>query len=159
MLFGELATGHRDRQLDVVGRIGGDEVDAFRLDLREERQRVAETHLQPRRIEMPLSARVGRTDVRELRTQTVSLRRQDPEQFLEGVDPTLLDLQANGPPGTSSHGRSKERATDAGEGVENELSGLREELDQSSHQARRLVRPVPLAQSMAQFGGIGRAPN
>jgi hypothetical protein len=159
MLLGELAAGHGDRQLDVVGRVGGDEVDAFRLDLRQERQRVAEAHLQARRIEMPLSAGIGRTDVREQRTQTVSLRRQDPEQFLERVDPALLDLEAYRPPGPSSDGCSQERSTDAGERVENELSRLREELDQPSHQPWRLVCPVPLAERVPQFGGIGSSPD
>ena len=50
----------------------------------------------------------------------------------------------------------EQRPADAGEGVEHELTGAAEELDEAGHQARRLVRAVRLARRVPELGRVGR---
>ena len=70
------------------------------------------------------------------------------------LEPLGIELDARGlPPG---QGRTEQRATHAGEGVEDPLSRLGEELDQVAHQLGRLVRPVGLAKAVGQLVGVRR---
>jgi hypothetical protein len=80
VVLGELAAGHRDRQLDVIRRVGGDEVDAAGFDLGQQSQGIAESHFEARRVEAALAARVGRADVGQDGATAVSLGGQVPDQ-------------------------------------------------------------------------------
>ena len=75
------------------------------------------------------------------------------------VDPARLDLHAESPPRAAGDGRSEQRPADSGEGIENQVAGPREELDQARHEPGRLVRPMLLAHGMAELRRVGRAPD
>ena len=65
--------------------------------------------------------------------------------------PARVELDAERPPGTARDRRADQRAADARERVEDELTGAAEELDQPGHEPRRLVGAVRLARHMPQL--------
>ena len=69
--------------------------------------------------------------------------------------PTGLDLEPERPPRAPADGGAEERSADAGERIQHQLPALGEELDESGHQARRLVGAVDLALGMTQLGRVG----
>src|SRR5262249_3378063 len=73
--------------------------------------------------------------------------------------PARRELDPEGPPRPARDRRAEERPADAGEWIEHQLTGLREELDEPGHQPRRLVRAVGLAQGMPELRGICRRPD
>ena len=155
MGLGQLAAGHRQRELDVVGRIGRDQVDRGVRQGRQDLERVAGPHLQARRIEGPRRARVGRPEVGDRRTTAVMLGGETGDDVLVDRHPAWIELDADRPARAPGDGRPEQRAANTGEGIEHQLAAAGEELDQSCHQAWRLVRAVRLAGSVAELGRIG----
>ncbi len=147
---------HGHRQLEVVRRVGRDEVDRAVRDRRQEGEGIADPHLHAGGIERPRPARIGRAQVRELRTGAVALVCQVADDPLEDGGPARIQLDADGPPRPARDGRSEERPSDPGERIEHELSGPAEELDQTRHQPRRLVGSVDTADGMAELRRVGR---
>ena len=159
VLHGKTAPGHGDRQLDVVGRVGGDEVHARGLHRGQELEGVAEPHLQPRRVEAALASRIGRAQVGHAGTSPVALPDQAVNDLVEDLDPARFDLEADGTARAPGDGCPEQRAADPGERVEDQLTGRGEELDQAGHQPGRLVGAVPLSQGVAKLRGIGGPPD
>ena len=156
MRLGERAAGHRHRQLQVVRRVGRDEVDRARLERRQDRERVADPQLEPGRVERPRSARVGRAEVGEVGPEAVALGRQVAHDVVVDGRPARVELDAERPPRAARDGRPEQRPADTRERVEDELAAAREELDQAGHQPRRLVRAVRPPRTMPELGRIGR---
>ncbi len=154
MRLGERTTGHRERQLDVVGRVGRDEVDRALGQGRQDRQRVAEAKLQARWIEPARTSRVGRAEVRDQRPGAVTLGEELGHDPFVDRDPARIELDAQGVPGSAGDGRTQQGPADAGERVQDELAGPAEELDQPGHQPGRLVRAMGLARDVSELGRI-----
>ena len=158
--LGQRSAGHRERQLDVVGRVGGDEVDRAVGQRRAGRARASPTRIsQPDGSNERTPGRVDRPEVGEERARAVALGEQVADDV--GVDrrPARLELDAQRAPRSLGDGRAEERAADPGERIEDQLAGPGEELDEPGHEPRRLVRAVPLALGMTELGRVGRAPD
>ncbi len=138
--FGQPPAGHRLTQLGVVRRVGGDEVDRFRLELDQQRHGVADDHSAARRVEPARATGIRTSEIGQtgLAIAAPHLGHDLPVH----VGPALFQLEAQGPTRRAADGRSQERTAHAGEWVEDQLTGLREELDQARHQPWRLVRTV-----------------
>ena len=159
MLFGQAAAGHRQRQLDVVGRVRRDEVDRTLRNRGQHRQRVAPAQLESGRIEGPGATRIGRADVGEERSAAVASLEQFAHDGLVHGDPAWLQLDTQGASGTLGNRCAEQRPAHPGEWVEHELARPAEELDQSAHEPWGLVRSVYSALGVAQLGWIGRRPD
>ena len=156
MRLRERAAGHRQRQLDVVRRVGRDEVDRAVRDAGQERERIADAQLQAGRIEPPRPARVRGAEVGQLRAGPIALRGEVADHRLVDRGPAGIEFDADGPSWPAGDGRSQERAAHPGERVQDQLTGPAEELDEAGHQAWRLVGAVGLACGMAELGRVGR---
>ena len=155
MRLGEHAAGHRHRQLEVVGRIGGDEIDRAIGDRRQERERVADAHLDARRIERPRAAGVGRAQVGQCRPGAVPFVREVAHDLLVDRRPARVELDPDGASRSTRDRGAEERPADAGERIEDQLAAAAEELDQPGHQSRRLVRAMDPAGGVSELGWVG----
>jgi hypothetical protein len=125
---------HGALEVDVVGRVRGDEVEGGVGEPRrvaQQLQGVAGDHL--------LGAE-GRVPGGDLRVD---------------LDPAGVDLDPDGRPRRVREGGAEEGPPHAGEGVEDAATGPGEELDQGLHEPRGLVGPVAPADLVAQLPGIG----
>ena len=156
MRLGEGAAGHRHRELEVVRRVGRDEVDRAGLQRRQERERIADPQLQPGRVERPRSTRIGRGEVDQVRSEAVALGRQVAYDVVVDRRPARVELDAERPARAARDGRAEQRAADTRERIEHEIAAPGEELDQAGHQPRRLVRPVRASRAMSELGRVGR---
>ena len=157
--LGELPAGHRDRQLDVVGRVGGDEVDAIGRQIREDHLGVADPQLQPGRVERPRPARIIRAQVRQLGAESVTLGEGIADHIVVDLSPGRRQLDPQGAPRAAGDRRAEQRPADPRERVQDQLTGPGEELDEPGHQPRRLVGSVPLAPLVAELRGVGGRPD
>ena len=156
MGFGELAAGHRQRQLDVVWRVGRHEVDRGLGEGRQDVERVTDPHLDAGRFEGPGRARIGRPEIRDGRTVPVALGGKPGDDLLVHGHPARVELDAESAPRSARDRGADQRAADAGERVEHQLIGLAEELDQAGHEPRWLVGTVDLARHVPELRRIGR---
>lgn len=157
--LGQRPARHRERQLDVVRRVGGDEVDRPGLERWQDRKRIADPELDARRVERARTARVRRSEVREQGALAVALGEQVADDRSEDGGPARFDLDPDRAPGAAGDRSAEQRPADAGERIEHEIAGLREELDQPGHQARGLVRPVGPPDLVPQLGRVGGRPD
>ncbi len=154
--LGQHAARHGARQLDVVRRIGRDEVDGAVGQCRQDGQGVTQAEVQARRVERTRPAGVGRAQVRDPRPRAVVLGEQPGDHLMVDRDPARIQLDADGAPRSTRDGRPQQCAADAGERVQDEVAGLAEELDQAGHESRRLVGAVGLAGHMSQLRRVRR---
>jgi len=117
----------------------------------EDGQRVAHAHLDPARLEASTTARIGGPEVRELWASPIPLVREIANDLLEDRRPARLELDPDRPSRSARDGRPEQRPADPGEWVKDEVTGPAEELDESGHQPRRLVRPVRSPCRMPEF--------
>ena len=115
--------GHRERQLDVVRRVGGDEVDAVGLQVGQQREGIAAAHSDPARVERALAARIGSAEIGEQRAGAVPLAEEVAHDRLVDRDPARIELEAECPARPAGDRRAEQRPADSGERVEDELAG------------------------------------
>ena len=114
--LGQRAAGHRHRQLEVVRRIGGDEVDRVGRQRRQDRQRVADAQLQPG-LDRSRAARPDRPCPRSASSgpESVAFAEQVPDHRLVDRRPARIELDADGAARPARDRGAEERPADAGE--------------------------------------------
>ena len=152
--LGERPPGHRQRQLDGVGRVRRHEVDARRRQSGQELQRVADAKLAACRVERADAGWIGVPQVRQERPRAAPFRQRRRDDIRIDRRPAWVQLEPERATRPASDRCAQQRPADAGERIQHELAGPGEELDQACHQPGRLVRAVRSPERVTQLGGV-----
>src|SRR4051812_17244483 len=123
MRLRQRTAGHRHRQLDVIRRIGRDEVDRTCFDRGQDGGRVADDQADARRIETALAAGIGGAEVSQDGPRAVALSDQVTNYVVVDRRPTWIELDPDRPAGAARDGGAEERPADACERVKDEVPG------------------------------------